>query len=108
MIAFLVKQSCWPALAAIVLALGACDAVRVVEARRPPSPVRYYGVMNGLDEATVQAGRACAAYNKTAKLRKVYYEGLALVSAMPISTVSDDTAQRCSSTSRARLILVAR
>jgi hypothetical protein len=76
MTAFLVKQICRPALAAIVLVLGACDAVRVVESSPTAVSVRYDGVMNGLDDATVQAGRACAAYNKTAKLRKVYYEGL--------------------------------
>jgi hypothetical protein len=32
--------------------------------------------MNGLDQATELAKRACAGHGRTAKLQKVYYEGL--------------------------------
>jgi hypothetical protein len=65
-----------PALLAAVLALAGCDAVRVVESSPSAVSVRYDGILNGLDEATAQAERACAAHGKTAKLRKVYYQGL--------------------------------
>jgi len=63
------------ALAALLL-LNACDAVQIVEGSDTHVSVRYDGLMNGLDQATQLAQKACAAHGKTAKLRKTYYEGL--------------------------------
>jgi hypothetical protein len=59
-----------------LLQLAACDAVQIVENADTHVSVRYDGIMNGLDQATELAKRACAGHGKTAKLQKVYYEGL--------------------------------
>ena len=59
-----------------LLQLAACDAVQIVENADTHVSVRYDGIMNGLDQATELAKRACAAHGRTAKLQKVYYEGL--------------------------------
>ncbi len=59
-----------------LLQLAACDAVQIVESADTHVSVRYDGIMNGLDQATELATRACAAHGRTAKLQKVYYEGL--------------------------------
>ena len=56
--------------------LSACDAVQIVENADTHVSVRYDGIMNGLDQATDLAKRACATHGRTAKLQKVYYEGL--------------------------------
>ena len=56
--------------------LAGCDAVQVVQSSDTAVSVRYDGVANGLDQAIALAKKACAAYGKTAKMRKVYYEGL--------------------------------
>ena len=76
MIAILNRWAARPALMAAALALAACDAVQVVESSPTAVSVRYDGVMNGLDQATRLAQQTCTRYGKTAKLRKVYYEGL--------------------------------
>ena len=57
-------------------ALAACDAVQIVENADTHVSVRYDGIMNGLDQATDLAKRACVTHGRTAKLQKVYYEGL--------------------------------
>jgi hypothetical protein len=59
-----------------LLQLAACDAVQIVESADTHVSVRYDGIMNGLDQATELARKACAAHGRTAKLQKVYYEGL--------------------------------
>lgn len=59
-----------------LLQLAACDAVQIVESADTHVSVRYDGIMNGLDQATELAKKACAAHGRTAKLQKVYYEGL--------------------------------
>jgi hypothetical protein len=59
-----------------LLQLAACDAVQIVENADTHVSVRYDGIMNGLDQATELAKKACAAHGRTAKLQKVYYEGL--------------------------------
>jgi hypothetical protein len=64
-----------PLLTALLM-LTACDAVQIVERSDTHVSVRYDGVMNGLDQATQLAQKACAAHGKTAQLRKTYYEGL--------------------------------
>ena len=59
-----------------LLPLAGCDAVQIVENADTHVSVRYDGIMNGLDQATALAKKACAAHGRTAKLQKVYYEGL--------------------------------
>ncbi len=59
-----------------LLALTACDAVQIVEGNDTHVSIRYDGIMNGLDQATQLAQKACAEHGKTAKLRKTYHEGL--------------------------------
>jgi hypothetical protein len=59
-----------------LLLLGACDPVQIVEGSDTHVSIRYDGVMNGLDQASELAKRACAGHGKTAKLRRTYYEGL--------------------------------
>jgi hypothetical protein len=60
----------------VLLLLAACDPVQVIEGSDSHVSVRYDGVMNGLDQATELATKACAAHGRTAKLRKTYQEGL--------------------------------
>jgi hypothetical protein len=59
-----------------LLQLAGCDAVQIVENADTHVSVRYDGIMNGLDQATELAKKACATHGRTAKLQKVYYEGL--------------------------------
>jgi len=59
-----------------LLALVACDPVQIIEGSETHVSIRYDGVMNGLDQATKLANKACAEHGRTAKLRKTYYEGL--------------------------------
>ena len=61
---------------AALLLLTGCDAVQIVEGDDTHVSIRYDGIMNGLDQATQLANKACAEHGKTAKLRKTYYEGL--------------------------------
>ena len=63
---------------AVLLALTACDPVQIVEGSDTHVSVRYDGVMNGLDQATELAKRACAEHGKTARLRQAYHEGLGI------------------------------
>ncbi len=60
----------------LLLTLGACDAVEIVQHSQSAVSVRYDGIVNGLGRATQAAQRACAAHGRNAKLRRVYYEGL--------------------------------
>lgn len=60
------------------LSLTACDPVQIVEGSDTHVSVRYDGAMNGLDQATDLAKRACAEHGKTAVLRKSYHEGLGI------------------------------
>ena len=59
-----------------LLQLTGCDAVQIVENADTHVSVRYDGIMNGLDQATELAKKACATHGRAAKLQKVYYEGL--------------------------------
>lgn len=59
-----------------LLQLAACDAVQIIENADTHVSVRYGGIMDGLDQATELAKKACAAHGRTAKLQKTYYEGL--------------------------------
>lgn len=60
------------------LSLTACDPVQIVEGSDTHVSVRYDGAMNGLDQATELARRACAEHGKAAVLRKAYHEGLGI------------------------------
>ena len=60
----------------VVLLLAGCDPVQVIQSADTAVSVRYDGVINGLDQAKALASKTCAAYCKTAQMRKVYYEGL--------------------------------
>jgi hypothetical protein len=62
----------------LLLALAACDPVQIVEGSDTHVSIRYDGAMNGLDQATELAKRACAEHGRTAKLRKAYHEGLGI------------------------------
>jgi hypothetical protein len=64
------------ALLTVLLLLGACDPVEIVEGSDTHVSIRYDGITNGLDRATELANNACAAHGKTARLRRTYYEGL--------------------------------
>ncbi|HEY3909878.1 MAG TPA: hypothetical protein VGM07_08305 [Stellaceae bacterium] len=63
------------ALPALMLLAG-CDPVQIVEGSDTHVSIRYDGIMNGLDQATALAQKACAAHGKAAKLRRTYHEGL--------------------------------
>jgi hypothetical protein len=63
-------------LLAALLTQTACDPVQIIEGSDTHVSVRYDGIMNGLDQATELAKKACAVHGRTAKLQKVYYEGL--------------------------------
>jgi hypothetical protein len=66
------------ALVLVAAGLAGCDALQVIERSPTAVTVRYDGFFNGLDEIKPLAQKACAASGKTAKLRKVYYEGLGM------------------------------
>lgn len=70
------KPVCRATFFAGLLLLTACDAVQIVENADTHVSVRYDGLMNGLDQATELAKKACAAHGRIAKLQRVYYEGL--------------------------------
>jgi hypothetical protein len=63
-------------LLAVLLLLAACDPVQIIEGSDTHVSIRYDGIMNGLDQATEVAEKACAEHGKTARLRKTYHEGL--------------------------------
>jgi hypothetical protein len=65
-------------LVAVLLALAGCDPVQIIEGSDTHVSIRYDGVMNGLDQATELAKRACAEHGKTARLRQAYHEGLGI------------------------------
>jgi hypothetical protein len=66
----------WIAWLAGLMSLNACDPVQIVEGSDSHVSIRYDGVMNGLDQATELAKKACAEHGRAAKLRRTYYEGL--------------------------------
>jgi hypothetical protein len=61
---------------AALAVLAACDPVQIIEGNTSHVSIRYDGIMNGLDQATELAQKACAEHGRMAKLRKTYYEGL--------------------------------
>jgi hypothetical protein len=70
------KPFCRATFLAGLLLLTACDAMQIVENADTHVSVRYDGLMNGLDQATELAKKACAAHGRIARLQRVYYEGL--------------------------------
>jgi hypothetical protein len=66
------KRRAW--VSALVM-LAACSGTAVVESSETAVTVRY-GAMDGIDEATAIAQRACTAHHKTAQLRNTANFGL--------------------------------
>jgi hypothetical protein len=64
------------ATAFLVLAVAACSGPAIVESSTTAVTVRYSGV-DGIDDATRLAQKACAIHGKTARLRKSANLGLA-------------------------------
>jgi hypothetical protein len=58
------------ALGAVMIGLGACSSMKVVDDTPESVSIRYDGVVSSLDDATAEANRLCAAHGKTAKLRE--------------------------------------
>jgi len=58
------------ALGAVMVGLGACSSMKVVDDTPESVSIRYDGVVSSLDDATAEANRLCAAHGKTAKLRE--------------------------------------
>ena len=58
------------ALGAVMVGLGACSSMKVVDDTPESVSIRYDGVVSSLDDATAEAKRLCAAHGKTAKLRE--------------------------------------
>jgi hypothetical protein len=76
---FRIGSNSWPVAWSVLLVLGACTSTpTVVRNTDAEVAVRYDGIVNGLDDAKQMAEKACAARNKTAKLRRVSDQGLGL------------------------------
>ena len=74
---FRTSRSNWPAALPVLLVLGACTSTpTVVRSTDAEVAVRYDGIVNGIDDAKLTAEKACAARNKTARLRRVSDQGL--------------------------------
>jgi len=65
-----------PILVAVAMMLGGCTAPAVTEDSPNAVTIRYDGIVNGIDDATAAAQRACARHGKTARLRETAYQGL--------------------------------
>ncbi len=64
--------------AAALLVLVGCTGPTLVENSPSAVTVHYDGVVTTLDDATALARKACAEHGRTARLRKVTYQGLGL------------------------------
>jgi hypothetical protein len=64
-----------PAAASLLLTLAACSGPAVVEGSANAVTVRY-GAMDGIEEATQVAQKACGLRHKTARLRNTANFGL--------------------------------
>jgi hypothetical protein len=58
------------AFGAVMVGLGACSSMKVIQDTPESVSIRYDGVATSLDDATAEANRLCAAHGKTAKLRE--------------------------------------
>ena len=63
------------AVASMLLAIAACTGLAVVESSAMAVTVRYSS-LDGIDEATQLAQKACAVHRKTARLRNTANFGL--------------------------------
>jgi hypothetical protein len=61
--------------APLILAMTACSGLAIVESSATAVTVRY-GSLEGIDEATQLAQKACAVHRKTARLRNTASFGL--------------------------------
>ena len=64
-----------PVAASLFLAVTACSGPAIVERSATAVTVRYTG-MDGIEEATQLAQKACALHDKTARLRNTAHFGL--------------------------------
>jgi hypothetical protein len=58
------------ALGAVMIGLGACSSMKIIQDTPESVSIRYDGVATSLDDATAEANRLCAAHGKVAKLRE--------------------------------------
>jgi hypothetical protein len=58
------------ALGAVMVGLGACSSMKIIQDTPDSVSIRYDGVASSLDDATAEANRLCAVHGKTAKLRE--------------------------------------
>ena len=76
---FRICRNSRPVALSVLLVLGACTSTpTVVRNTETEVAVRYDGIVNGIDDAKQMAEKACAARNKTARLRRVSDQGLGL------------------------------
>ncbi len=68
----------FPILAAAAFGRAACGGATLAEDSPSAVTVRYDGVATTLDDATALARKACAHHGRTARLRRVAYQGLGL------------------------------
>ena len=74
---FRISRNRWPVALSLLLTLTACTSVpTVVRNTDTEVAVRYDGIVNGIDDAKQIAEKACAARNKTARLRRISDKGL--------------------------------
>jgi hypothetical protein len=59
----------------LILAMAACSGTAIVESSATAVTVRY-GSLDGIDQATQLAQKACAVHSKTARLRTTANFGL--------------------------------
>ena len=57
-------------LGAVMVGLGACSSMKIIQDTPESVSIRYDGVVTTLDDATAEANRLCAAHGKVAKLRE--------------------------------------
>jgi imidazolonepropionase-like amidohydrolase len=76
---FCISRKSWPVALSALVVLSACTSTpTVVRSTDAEVAVRYDGIVNGIDDAKQMAEKACAARNKTARLRRVSDQGLGL------------------------------
>ncbi len=74
---FRISTNSWLVAPSLLLGLSACTSTpTVVRNTDTEVAVRFDGIVNGIEEAKQTAEKACAARNKTARLRRVSDQGL--------------------------------
>ena len=74
---FCISRKCRRLALSALVVLSACTSTpTVVQNTDTAVAVRYYGIVNGIDDAKQIAEKTCAARGKTARLRRVSDQGL--------------------------------